>query len=124
MDINTVVVVDDEMMVREVTSASLMGMGFKVTKAKNGTQGLEKIRSEKPDLIFLDYMMPDLTGFEVAAELQKDPELAKIPIVMISGKAESTDIQKAKDYGIEHYLEKPADPEQIMSFVREELLDD
>lgn len=123
MEIKKVLVVDDEMLVREVTSASLKKMGFEVDKAKNGTEGLKKIKENKPDLVFLDYMMPDLTGLEVAQEIKKDPELAKITIVMISGKAESNDVKKAEEFGIEYYLEKPASPNKIMDFVTDEFFD-
>ena len=122
--IHKVLVIDDELIVREITSTSLEKLGLEVTQAKNGQQGLEKARQEIPDLIFLDYMMPGMSGMEVAIALKQDAALAQIPIVMLSGKAESSDIQKAKEIGINHYLEKPADPKKIMNFVREEFLQD
>ena len=123
MELKKILVVDDEVFMREATSASLKVCGFEVVKAKNGQEGLKMAASEQPDLIFLDYMMPDLDGLQVAVELGKNPVVAHIPIVMLSSKAEAPDIEKAKVVGIQHYLRKPIDPTELKLFLDKEFLE-
>lgn len=122
-EIETVLIIDDELLVRKVTESSLKKMGFTVYQAIDGTDGLEKIHELKPDLIILDYMMPDLTGLEVAEEIQKHPEISKIPIIMMSGKAEAEDVENAKALGIEHYLQKPVNPSKVINYITMEFLE-
>ena len=80
--------------------------GFVVIKAPNGLEALDLIRSEKPDLILLDLIMPQRTGFQVLEELKKDAELAKIPVVILSNLGQESDRQKAKELGAVDYLVK------------------
>ncbi|MEK7586598.1 MAG: response regulator [Patescibacteria group bacterium] len=80
--------------------------GFIAIKAPNGLEALGLIRSEKPDLILLDLIMPQRTGFQVLEELKKDAELAKIPVVVLSNLGQEPDREKAKALGAVDYLVK------------------
>ncbi len=80
--------------------------GFFVIKALNGAEALAKIRLEKPDLILLDIIMPQKSGFEVLAEMKLDPLMKNIPVIVLSNLGQESDIKKAKALGARDYLVK------------------
>jgi CheY-like chemotaxis protein len=95
---------DDEPDMIELLRAILEGKGFEFICADGGVEGLKVVREEKPDLILLDLMMPDMDGWEVFQQVKDDPELSKIPVVVVTAKAQSIDkvlglyIARADDY--------------------------
>ena len=122
----SILVVDDEPDAIEYVDAILAEIGdFKIIPSYDGIDGQNKAKSEKPDLIILDVMMPEKDGFKVFYDLQKDPETKDIPIIMLTGVADKIGIQffkkDMKDFmGNEpvDYIEKPLDPEKLKETVK------
>jgi len=108
-----ILIVDDEKMIRITTTIILKKQGIEVIDAENGEKGLKKARSEKPDLILLDIMMPGMTGWHVIEELQKDPETIEIPIIIFTAGNYIEAEKKAKTLGITKVIRKPFRIQQI-----------
>ncbi len=117
----TVLVIEDEAPIRENLERFLALEGYAVESAENGARGMECIRARRPDLILCDVMMPVKTGFEVLAELRRDPLLARIPFVFITASAEKEDISKGLDLGAADYVTKPFNLTELAALVRRRL---
>ncbi len=101
-----ILIVEDDKFLQVVLEKKLMEIGYQVIKAFDGEEGLEKVITEKPDLILLDMILPKKSGFLFLEEIKKDPELAKIPVVVMSALAQEEDIKKAFSLGIIDYFVK------------------
>lgn len=99
-------VAEDDHFLRKVYQTKLTQEGFMVEVAVDGEEALKKIRQNKPDLLLLDLVMPKLNGFDVLEEMGKDPELKKIPVIVLSNLGQSEDIQRTRDLGAKDYLVK------------------
>jgi DNA-binding response OmpR family regulator len=88
---------------------------YEIISAREGQTGLEKAKQHKPDLIFLDIMMPGIDGLEVLKRLKDDDETASIPVVMLTGRAEEECKVKAEGLGDDDYIEKPVEIEKLRS---------
>src|SRR5688572_33118576 len=91
--------------------------GYTVSTASDGVEGLEKARAEHPDIVLLDIMMPRMDGLEVTKALKSDESTKQIPIILLSAKAQASDIQAGKDIGADDYLTKPFDPLELLERV-------
>lgn len=116
-----ILAVDDEPDVLLIVKTGLEMEGYKVVTASDGEQALASAREEKPDLILLDVMMPKMDGFEVLAKLKEDEATATIPVIMLTGLSDRTKMQKALVSGIQWYVVKPFDFDDLMAKVREAL---
>lgn len=85
----------------------LAKLGFEVTEAENGLEGLEKIREDVPDMVFTDIVMPVMDGLELCQEIKNDPALVNLPVVVLSTHADATYILKAIRNGADDYVPKP-----------------
>jgi DNA-binding response OmpR family regulator len=112
-----VLVVDDENAIRMLCRVNLSASGIDVLEAENGTTALELARRERPDLVLLDVMMPDVDGWTVARELAEDDETREIPIVFLTARAEAADKRMGQQLGGVGYLVKPFDPVTIGDYV-------
>ena len=101
----TVLVVDDEFGIAELIDAVLAVEGHRVLTAANGRQGLEVLAKERPDLVFLDYMMPVMDGAGVLRGMAADPSLKGVPVVMMSSMPEATVAERCSGYAT--FLRKP-----------------
>jgi CheY-like chemotaxis protein len=124
----TVLVVDDEPDAVDFIKEVLETEGLKVITAPDGSKGLETMRKEKPDLVFLDVQMPVMDGFQVFQEMKRDAELKTIPVVMLTGIKEKVGIgfsaDEMKDYMGERpnaYLEKPIEPAKVRETLKKVL---
>jgi CheY-like chemotaxis protein len=110
-------VVDDSAVIRELIAVNLELEGFEVTMAGDGETALELARETQPDVITLDVMMPRMTGFEAVERLRADPETARVPVVMVTGRAQAADIARGEETGADAYLTKPFEPAELIEVV-------
>lgn len=110
-------IIDDDAVARVLAETWLSEGGYQVLTAANGETGLEAVRSEHPDVVVLDLMMPRLHGYAVCQEIQSDAQLQGIRVVVVSAKAYPVDIRKAKELGASAYLVKPYEREQLLEAV-------
>ncbi len=114
-----VLIIDDEEDIRSVASMSLGILGgIEVVEADSGAAGVEKAAAEKPDVILLDAMMPEMDGPATLRALRENPETAPIPVVFLTAKAIRAELDKLKDMGVAGVLTKPFDPTTLASQVR------
>ncbi|MDQ4018800.1 MAG: response regulator [Actinomycetota bacterium] len=114
----TVLVIDDEAPIRLLCRVNLEAEGMSVIEARDGRAGIEAARSERPDLILLDVMMPGLDGWEVAEELLHDDVTRSIPIVFVTARADLRDRARGMDLGSVDYITKPFNPVELASLVK------
>ena len=116
-----VMIVDDSLTVRRVTSRLLSREGFEVLTARDGVDALELLQTEMPDVILLDIEMPRMDGFEFTKTIKANPKHARIPIVMITSRTAEKHRNMAKDLGVDLYLGKPFQEEELLRHLREML---
>ncbi|MCL1467938.1 response regulator [Argonema galeatum] len=117
-----VLIVDDEPHIRilmEQTLEELEDEGVELLMAENGEKALETIKREKPQLVFLDVMMPKMSGFEVCSAVKKDLGMRDVYIIMLTAKGQEFDKQKGNDVGADLYMTKPFDPDEVLEKARE-----
>jgi two-component system alkaline phosphatase synthesis response regulator PhoP len=112
-----VLVIEDEQDIQQLIEYNLLKDGLTVTCAQTGEEGLRLARSESPDLVLLDLMLPGVDGLEVCRALKRDPASAKIPVVMLTAKGEEADIVKGLELGAEDYITKPFSPKVLVARV-------
>ncbi len=117
-----VLVVDDERAIRLLCRVNLVAAGMDVLEAADGREGVDLARSERPDLVLLDVMMPDLDGWTVARELAANEETRDIPIVFLTARADPADRRLGEELGGVGYVVKPFDPVGIGDVVEDVLL--
>ena len=109
---------DDEKHIVRLIQVNLERQGYEVITAFNGAECLEKVEADRPDLIVLDVMMPEMTGFEVLEALKKNPETESIPVIMLTARAQDADVLRGWQSGVECYLTKPFNPMELIAFVK------
>ncbi len=117
-----ILIADDRSEVVELVKVTLEGEGYRTIDAFDGSEALEKIRLEKPDLILLDIVMPKMDGFEVLSEIRKDPKTKDIPIIMLTAKGQKSDQEKGKELGATGYIIKPFSPSALLKRIEEILV--
>jgi two-component system phosphate regulon response regulator PhoB len=117
----TVLVVEDEPAQREVLVYNLEAEGFRVAQAGNGEDAMVLVDEEAPDIIILDWMMPNLSGIEVCRRLKLRPETRAIPIIMLSARAEEVDRIRGLETGADDYVVKPYSVLELMARARAHL---
>ena len=113
--------IDDEPFILMMIEDKLKRAGIEVVALKESVSALDVIRKEKPDLILMDWMMPEISGLEVCKALKADAELKDIPIFMLSAKGQEEDIRRGMEAGVARYLTKPFSPKALLEVVNEEL---
>jgi DNA-binding response OmpR family regulator len=117
-------IVDDEAHIRmliEQTLEDLEDEGVELLFAENGEMALSIIKEEKPNLVFLDVMMPKMNGMEVCQKVKKELGLDEVYIILLTAKGQEVDRQKGLEMGADRYMTKPFDPDEMLS-VAEEIL--
>jgi len=102
-----ILIIDDEIDIVETVSFMLTARGYTVISAFDGIEGMEKAKLQKPNLIFLDIMMPGMDGYEICVKIKTDKDTKNIPIIMLTAKGESDSVQKAHKSGANDYIVKP-----------------
>ena len=116
-----ILVVDDNEKNVELLEAILQAAGFEVLKAYNGKQAIEMTGKERPDLLLLDIMMPELDGFQVCGILRKDPQNAGLPVIMVTAKDKESDIVQSLERGADDYIVKPINKKELLSKIEDML---
>jgi len=121
-----ILLVDDDPDFVEATKIILESKPYEVIVAADGNEALRKAREENPDLILLDIIMPVENGFTAAEQLKKDPQLSKIPVIMLtsfSSRGQATSIPRGRGFSLEaeDYIEKPVSPEELLDRVQQYL---
>lgn len=120
----TILIVDDEIHIRvlmEQTLEDLEDEGVELLTAANGAEALELIQTEKPDLVFLDVMMPKMNGFEVCQVVKGNLETKETYIIMLTAKGQEFDQQQGHEAGANLYMTKPFDPDEVLKKAAEVL---
>jgi len=113
-----VLVCDDEEVLRSLIRATLEA-DFEIVEVMTGDATVEQARTERPDLIVLDMMMPGTSGLDVLDELRADPELASIPVLMLTARTQRSDREAALNAGADRFLAKPFSPIELAELVTE-----
>jgi CheY-like chemotaxis protein len=113
-----VLVVEDDDVIRDLISVNLELEGFEVVPAVDGLDALEKIGNADPDVVTLDVMMPRLDGWATVEKLRANPATADVKIVLLSARAQEADLQRGEKLGVDAYLTKPFDPDELIDVVR------
>ena len=113
-----ILIIDDDLDTLRLVGLMLQRQGYQITAATNGQQGLEKAFEDKPNLILLDVMMPDMDGYEVARRLRASPETVDVPIMMFTAKTQLDDKVTGFEVGADDYLTKPTHPSELQSHVK------
>ncbi len=117
----SVVVIEDDQNIRNILKYNLKLDGFEVRVAEDGRKGLELACQIRPDLILLDWMMPEMNGLEVLSELKKDEQTKDIPVFMLTAKAMTRDVEQALSEGANDYITKPFDSVKLGQTLRAKL---
>ncbi len=109
-----VLVVDDEVYIVHILDFSLRMEGYEVVTALDGEQALEKVKSERPDLIVLDIMMPKLDGYDTCKRLKASQDTRDIPVILLSAKGRNVDQRMGFEAGADDYITKPFSPRKLV----------
>lgn len=113
-----ILIVDDDLDTLKLVGLILQRQGYEIVAANSGGQGLAKAAAERPNLILLDVMMPDMEGYEVARRLRADTDLARTPIIMFTAKTMVDDKVAGFEAGVDDYMTKPTHPAELVSRVK------
>ena len=112
-----IVVADDDVDIRDLVEFKLTTLGHQIVTVADGSSAVEACRTTRPDLAVLDVMMPGLTGLEAVRELRSSPELKDIPVILLTARAQQSDVQTGFDCGADDYITKPFSPKELASRV-------
>ncbi len=113
-----ILIIDDDLDTLKLVGVMLQRQGYEISAAADGRQGLAKALTEKPDVILLDVMMPEMDGYEVARQLRKNPQTQSTPILMFTAKTQLDDKVIGFEVGADDYLTKPTHPSELQAHVR------
>jgi len=113
----SVLVVDDDPVILRLLQVNFELEGIDVATAADGDEGLKMARSDRPDLVISDIMMPKVNGLELLAALRSSPDTASMPVILLSAKAQVADVQRGLELGADDYVTKPFDPLELIDRV-------
>ena len=119
--VRKILLIDDDLFVRETTAEMLKAKGFEIFLAEDGQSGIYKAREIFPDIIICDILMPGISGFEVLNALRDDPHTATIPFIFLTIKTESMDVRQGMRLGADDYLTKPVDISELLATIQARL---
>lgn len=118
MDSNAILVVEDEKDIREMLAFSLERAGFSVIPAETAEQALALLDGPLPGVVIIDWMLPGMSGVELARALRRDPVTSELPLLMLTARGEEADKLKSFDAGIDDYVTKPFSPRELIARIR------
>ncbi|BCG45999.1 Response regulator receiver protein [Citrifermentans bremense] len=117
MDKNRILVVEDEESLLKLESILFTSKGYQVTGVRGGLDALRSIAQDRPDLVVLDIMLPDMDGFEVCRSIKEDPDTRSIPVVMLTAKKSSRDLEAGRVAGADAYITKPFKSVKVLEVI-------
>lgn len=114
-----ILVIDDSRVIRRMVKDMLPAGNVEIVEAKDGVEGLDKIRSDRPNLIMLDFLLPKKSGWDVYQEIQKDPKMRLIPLMLMSGRKEEVTEKLPEPFQYFAFVEKPFEKKQLISAIKE-----
>lgn len=115
---NSVLIVEDEQEIREMLGFALSRNGFEVGEAASAEEALEQLEGPLPSLLIIDWMLPRMSGIDLARRLRNDEHTAGLPMIMLTARGEETDKLKSFDSGIDDYITKPFSPRELIARMR------
>ncbi|WP_272006937.1 response regulator transcription factor [Roseovarius sp. ZX-A-9] len=113
-----VLLIEDEPNIIEAISFILSRDGWDVKSHSNGHDAMEIVRARRPDVIILDVMLPGRSGFDILADIRADPDLGKVPVLMLTARGQQKDREMAERAGATHYMTKPFSNAEVLDVVR------
>ncbi|MEB3356773.1 MAG: response regulator [Synechococcales bacterium] len=113
-----ILVIDDSRVIRNMVRDMLPKGNFQVLEAKDGVEGMNSIRQERPNLIMLDFLLPRMSGWEVFQQIQEQPELQKIPLVVMSGRREEVTEKISEPFEFFEFIEKPFEQKELIEAIK------
>ncbi|MGI8810150.1 MAG: response regulator transcription factor [Acidimicrobiales bacterium] len=110
----TVLVIDDDPVILELLRVNFEIEGFDVICAKDGEEGLLRAQADRPDVVISDIMMPRRDGLQLLSDLKGDPSTEDLPVILLSAKAQKSEVQQGLDLGADDYITKPFDPLELI----------
>lgn len=114
---NRILVVEDEESLLKLESILFSSKGYQVTGVRDGKSALEAIAVDRPDLVVLDIMLPDLDGFDVCRAIKQNPATASLPVIMLTAKKSSQDLERGKNAGADAYITKPFKSVKVLEVI-------
>jgi two-component system alkaline phosphatase synthesis response regulator PhoP len=118
MDHKKILIADDNENIRDALTYLLEDEGYELLLAKDGADTLRKVRERKPDILFLDIMMPEINGYDVCRTIKNDPDLKSIYVIMLTAKGQVAEQERGKEVGADEYIVKPFSPMEILARVK------
>jgi len=115
---NTVLVVEDEAEIREMLCFALERGGYTVAEAATGEEALQRLDGPPPDLVVIDWMLPGMSGLDLARRLRRDAVTRDLPLIMLTARSEESDKLKSFDVGIDDYVTKPFSPRELIARIK------
>lgn len=112
-----ILAIEDDPDIVELLRFNLERESYRVSAALTGTDGLEQLRQERPDLLILDLMLPEMSGFEVCRAIRSDPKLMDLPVIMLTARSEEADVIAGIELGADDYITKPFSPRELTARV-------
>ena len=118
MEHKKILIADDNQNIRDALTYLLEDEGYELILAKDGTETLRKVRELRPDIVFLDIMMPEINGYDVCRTIKNDPDLKSIYVIMLTAKGQVAEQERGKEVGADEYIVKPFSPMEILTRVK------
>jgi len=116
--VKRILAVDDEKHILRLVQINLEKAGYDVVTASNGQEALDQVAKHQPDLVVMDVMMPVMDGLDALKKLKSEPATARIPVIMLTAKAQDADVYQGWQLGADLYLTKPFNPLELLTFVK------
>ena len=114
----SILIVEDEPEIRELLNFSLVRAGFDVAEAASGEMALQYLDNKLPNILIVDWMLPGMSGIELAKRLRRDELTNKLPLLMLTARSEETDLLKSFESGIDDYMSKPFSPRELVARIK------
>jgi CheY-like chemotaxis protein len=118
MEQKKILVADDNENIREALTYLLEDEGYQLWLAKDGAETITKVREFRPDILFLDIMMPEINGYDVCRTIKSDPVLKNTYVIMLTAKGQVAEQERGKEVGADEYIVKPFSPMEILTKIK------